>query len=60
MEKFDYNQAVATLEEILTKVEDPATGVDQIDQYVKQATALTQRCREYLRGVREQIDAIEE
>lgn len=59
MEKFDYNQAVATLEEILAKVEDPATGVDQIDQYVKQATTLTQRCREYLRGVREQVDAIE-
>ena len=40
MEKFDYAQAVARLEEILAKVEDPATGIDDIDKYVRQAEAL--------------------
>ena len=58
MEKFDYAKAVETLEKILAKVEDPATGVDDIDKYVKQAEELTSRCREYLRGVREKVDAI--
>jgi len=58
MEKFDYAQAVARLEEILAKVEDPATGIDDIDKYIRQAEELTARCREYLRGVREKVDAI--
>lgn len=58
MEKFDYAKAVETLEKILAKVEDPATGIDDIDKYVRQAEELTSRCREYLRGVREQVDTI--
>ena len=58
MDKFDYKEAVATLEQLLAKVEDPATGVDDIDKYVRQAEELTSRCREYLRGVREKVDAI--
>ena len=58
MEKFDYAKAVETLEKILVKVEDPSTGVDDIDKYVKQAEELTSRCREYLRGVREKVDEI--
>ncbi|MBQ3722185.1 MAG: exodeoxyribonuclease VII small subunit [Bacteroidales bacterium] len=58
MEKFDYKEAVATLEKILAKVEDPATGIDDIDKYVRQAEELTSRCREYLRSVREKVDAI--
>ena len=58
MEKFDYAKAVETLEKILAKVEDPSTGVDDIDKYVKQAEELTSRCREYLRGVREKVDEI--
>ena len=58
MEKFDYAKAVETLEKILAKVEDPSTGVDDIDKYVKQAEELTSRCREYLRDVREKVDEI--
>ena len=58
MEKFEYNKAVETLEKILAKVEDPATGIDDIDKYVRQAEELTSRCREYLRGVREKVDTI--
>ena len=58
MEKFEYKKAVETLENILAKVEDPATGIDDIDKYVRQAEELTSRCREYLRGVREKVDTI--
>lgn len=59
METFDYTKAVASLEEILAKVEDPATGIDDIDRYVHQAEVLSARCRDYLRGVREKVDAID-
>ena len=59
MEKFDYAKAVASLEEILAKVEDPATGIDDIDKYVHEAEELSARCRDYLRGVREKVDAID-
>ena len=59
MEKFDYGKAVAELEEILTKVEDPATSIDDIDRYVRQTEVLTERCRSYLRSVREKVDTID-
>ena len=58
MEKFDYGKAVARLEEILSKVEDPSTGVDDIDKYVKEAESLGGRCRKYLRELRDKADSI--
>lgn len=58
MKKFDYDKAVAALEEIAAKVEDPSTGVGDIDRYVKKAEELVAGCREYLRGVRDKIEAI--
>jgi len=58
MEKFDYGKALETLEEILKKVEDPATGVDDIDKYVSMTEQITSRCREYLRSVRETVNVI--
>lgn len=58
MEKFDYDKAVARLEEILAKVEDPATGIPDIDKYVAEAEKLSAGCREYLRSVRDGADRI--
>jgi len=58
MEKFDYGKAMAALEKIATKVEDPSTGIDDIGKYVKQTEELVTKCREYLRGVREKVDSI--
>lgn len=57
-EKFDYNEAVAELERIAVRVEDPATGLDDIDRYIRRADELIGRCREYLRSVRTQIDTL--
>jgi hypothetical protein len=34
IQSFDYAQAVAELEQIAQKVEDPAVGVDDIDKYI--------------------------
>lgn len=56
MEEFDYQKALETLEEIATKVEDPSTGLEDIDKYVKLSDELIGQCRAYLRSVRERID----
>jgi exodeoxyribonuclease VII small subunit len=55
-EQFDYNEAIAELEKIADRVEDPATGLDEIDRCIKRSDELIGRCREYLRTVRNQIE----
>ena len=59
-EKFDYAKAVEELEKIAAKVEDPATKLDDIDALVGRSNTLLKACREYLRGVKEKIDRLEE
>lgn len=59
MEKFDYAEAVAELERIAAKVEDPKTGIDDIDKYIKRSSELITSCRAYLRGVREKVDELD-
>ena len=56
--KFDYNEAVAELEKIAARVEDPATGLDEIDRCIKRSDELIGRCREYLRSVRDTIETL--
>ena len=56
MEKnFDYTKAIAELEAIAAKVEDPDTGIDEIDKYMKRSQQLVAACRDYLRGARESL-----
>ena len=52
-EEFDYAKAMEELEAIAQKVEDPKTGVGEIDRYMKRSQELVAACREYLRSVRE-------
>ena len=53
MEKeFNYNEAIAELEKIAARVEDPATGLDEIDRCIRRSDELIGRCREYLRSAR--------
>ena len=59
MEKFDYAEAIAALEKIAEKVEDPATSLDDIDKYIARTEELVARCREYLRSEREKLDGID-
>ena len=54
--QFDYNEAIAELEKIADRVEDPATGLDEIDRCIKRSDELISRCRDYLRTGRNQID----
>ncbi len=55
-EKFDYTKAVAELEEIAAKMEDPATSLDDIGALVKRSKELIAACRAYLRSVRGSIE----
>jgi hypothetical protein len=56
-EIFDYAKAVEELELIAAKVEDPNTGIGDIDRYMKRSKELVEACRAYLRGVRESLNA---
>lgn len=55
-EKFDYKKAMDELEAMAAKVEDPQTGIDDIDKYMKRSSELIEACRSYLRGVREKLE----
>lgn len=59
MEKFDYAKAIAELEEIASKVENPETKLDDIDALVGRSKELLKQCREYLRTVKDKIDALD-
>jgi exodeoxyribonuclease VII small subunit len=56
MEKFDYGKAMAELDDIAKKVEDPQTSLDDIGTLVKRSKELIEQCRGYLRSVRESIE----
>lgn len=58
-ERFDYTAAVKELEELAARVEDPSTGLDDIDKSIKRAEELAARCRAYLREARDRVGGIE-
>lgn len=58
MEDFDYGKALEELERIATKVEDPSTGLQDIENYIKLSDELVGKCREYLRTTRTKIDKL--
>ena len=55
-EKFDYTKAMAELEGIAAKVEDPDTSLDDIGALIGRSKTLIGQCRDYLRSVRESIE----
>lgn len=59
-EKFDYKKAIEELEAIAAKVENPQTGVGEIDKYMKRSQELLEACRAYLRGARESLVGVME
>ena len=56
--EFDYKASVEELEAIAARVEDPQTGIDDIDRYIRRSEELVQACRRYLRGAREKLDSM--
>ncbi|MCQ2144879.1 MAG: exodeoxyribonuclease VII small subunit [Bacteroidales bacterium] len=57
-EPFDYGVAVKELEMIAAKVEDPDTGIEDIDRYIARSAELVEQCREYLRTAREKVEEL--
>ena len=57
-EEFDYAKAVEELEAIASKVEDPQTGIEDIDKFIKRSEELISACSAYLRGAREKLDSM--
>lgn len=57
-EEFDYSKAVEELEAIAARVEDPQTGIDDIDKCIKRSEELISACRAYLRGAREKLESM--
>ena len=55
-EKFDYAKAMAELEGIAAKVEDPKTSLDDIGALVSRSKKLIEQCRNYLRSARDSIE----
>ena len=58
-EKFDYAKAIAELEAIAAKVENPETKLDDIDALISRSRELLKACREYLRTVKDKIDSLD-
>ena len=57
-QEFDYKKAIEELEAIAAKVEDPQTGIEDIDRYIKRSEELINSCRDYLRGARQKLDGL--
>lgn len=58
-EKFDYAKAIAELDEIAAKVENPETKLDDIDALVGRSKELLKQCKDYLKTVKEKIDSLD-
>ena len=57
--EFDYTKAMAELEAIALKAEDPSTGLDDIEKQIKRSEELVAACRQYLRTMRDKTDTLE-
>ncbi len=58
-EKFDYNKAIAELEEIDRMIDDPATTIADFDKYVARSVELIKACRAWLREKQEETDKLD-
>jgi len=56
MKEFDYNAAIKELEEIESKVQDPAVPLEQIDSLLSTSRQLVGECRKYLRSQRQKLE----
>lgn len=60
MKKLTYNEAMARLEEITTKIQGGKVDIDELAGLLKEAQELVNFCREKLYKVDEEIKALTE
>lgn len=53
-----YKEAIAELEELVAKIEDPLTNIEEISSYVKRSLELVNYCQLQLRSYKEEIDKL--
>lgn len=58
--KITYAEAVAEIEEILTRMNDNELDVDKLGQYVERATTLITLCKEKLLKAQKQVEKVME
>jgi len=57
-EKMSYREALAEIEVIVKKIEDPKVKIEEITSDVKRALLLIQYCKEELRGYKEESNKL--
>ena len=57
--KKGFDQAYEELQEIVASIKDDETGIDSLSSKMKRAKELVEFCRDKLREVEEDIEAIE-
>ncbi len=55
---FDYAGAMAELEKIAKKAEDPSAALDDIEKYIRRSDELIAGCREYLRTMKTKTEVL--
>ena len=53
-----YKEALKELEELVVKIEDPATNIEEISAEVKRSLELVNYCQLQLRSYRDEIDKL--
>ncbi|HNW48138.1 MAG: exodeoxyribonuclease VII small subunit [Bacteroidales bacterium] len=53
-----YKEALKELEELVVKIEDPSTNIEEISAEVKRALELVNYCQLQLRSYKEEIDKL--
>ncbi len=57
-EKMRYDEAVAELENIVKKIEDPNVNIDNVEELIKRAMELVAYCKRELAGYEESFSAL--
>ena len=57
-EKISYREALAEIEVIIKKIEDPKVKIEEISSDVKRALLLIQYCKDELRDYREESNKL--
>ena len=58
MKQFKNDEAMAEMETLLKKIEDPSADITKMSDEIKRVTELTRLCRNYIKGKEEEVDKI--
>lgn len=53
MKNFDYGKSVHDIEELIGKIEDPSTGIEEAGKLIGKASETLEKCYAFLRSERD-------